>query len=117
MRKQKLKTLEKLSYIIGVPCLLGYAGYTLYNTSIQHEEERNQKLKETEEIFLAKHKENLVKLDNFRKKIFAIGMEEDFLRSQRQQSYEEKLAIVKNTKLIKELIKDVKPDTVLLELC
>ena len=44
-------------------------------------------------------------------------MEEDFLRSNREQSHDKKLSIVQNTKMIKDLIKDVKPDTVLIELC
>lgn len=66
---------------------------------------------------MEKHKNNLVKLDNFKKKIFAVGIEEDFLRSQKELSEDSKKAIGLNTKLIRDLIKDVKPDTVLLELC
>ncbi|CDW84757.1 UNKNOWN [Stylonychia lemnae] len=117
MRKQTFRTIEKLSYIVGVPCLLGYAGYTLYQSAKYHEEERNKRLKETEEAILAKNQKNLIMLDNFKKKIFAVGMEEDFLRQQKEQTLEQKKAIVDNTKLIRDLVKDVKPDTVLLEMC
>lgn len=28
--KFSLKTLEKMTYLVGVPTLLGYSGYTLY---------------------------------------------------------------------------------------
>ena len=38
--KGGLRTLEKLVYLAGVPVLVGYAGYTLYNNSIMQEEER-----------------------------------------------------------------------------
>jgi hypothetical protein len=63
------------------------------------------------------NRENLIKLDNFKKKIFAIAIEEDFLRSKKEMSHEQKMKIGENTRLIRDLIKDVKPDTVLLELC
>ncbi len=72
--KGGFRTLEKLAYLTGLPVLLGYAGYTLYKNSLLLEEERKEQLRELEDKYLVKHKDSLVKLENFRKKIFTVGV-------------------------------------------
>ena len=109
MRYFSLRTVEKLSYIVGVPSLLGFSGYKLYQQSVAEEKDKQEKLKEIEDKYLKQNNKNLVKLDNFRKKVFAIGIEEDFLRPNKKMTEEQKKAIVENALLIRNLIKDVKP--------
>jgi hypothetical protein len=69
-----------------------------------------------EQKYLSEHKERVVKLENFRKRIFAIGVQ-DSLASQKILSTEEQMEIASNSKLIRDLIKDIKPETVVLEMC
>jgi hypothetical protein len=52
MSKYSLRTLEKLAYLTGIPCVLGYAGYTLYFKSKTMEEERLEELRRMEEKYL-----------------------------------------------------------------
>ena len=63
-----------------------------------------------------KHHNNIVKLENFKKKIFAIGVVRD-LAIEKEATEEEKHQIVDNTRLIRDLIKDVKPESVVVEMC
>jgi hypothetical protein len=37
----RLKVLEKISYLVGVPILLAFSGYKIYQSSLQAEETRN----------------------------------------------------------------------------
>lgn len=39
---KRLKTLEKLCYLVGVPVLLTFGGYTIYQKAKQGDEERSQ---------------------------------------------------------------------------
>ena len=65
-------------------------------------------------------------MENFKKKIFAVGVEEDFYQrpdgstktlNDTRTADERKRAIIENAIMIKSLVKDVKPEVVLLELC
>lgn len=69
-----------------------------------------------EQKYLSDNKDKIVKLENFRKKIFAIGVQ-DSLASQKVLTQEEQMEIASSSKLIRDLIKDVKPETVVLEMC
>lgn len=69
-----------------------------------------------EQKYLSDNKDKIVKLENFRKKIFAIGVQ-DSLASQKVLTHEEQMEIASSSKLIRDLIKDVKPETVVLEMC
>ena len=42
-------------------------------------EQRAERVIKTEEKYLEKHKENIIKLQNFNKKVFAIGVYDDIL--------------------------------------
>jgi hypothetical protein len=69
-----LKTLEKLTYLMGVPALIGFSAYTLYSKANSQEEERQEQLAQLEEKYLDTNKDRVVKLENFKKKIFAVGV-------------------------------------------
>ena len=82
MRRQSqsfwsIRGFEKLIYLIGMPCLVGYGGYQIYRKNVAEAEERAWRLKKTEEKFLSNS--NIVKLQNFNKKVFAIGVYDDIL--------------------------------------
>jgi hypothetical protein len=79
--KGGLRTLEKLVYLAGVPVLLGYAGFTLYRNAILQDEERQLQLQEMEDKYLKKHEDHIVKLENFKKKVYAIGVYDPQLQS------------------------------------
>lgn len=110
------KTLEKLTYLLGVPALIGYSAYTLYGKASSQEEERQKLLQEMELKYLNENKDKVVKLENFKKRIFAIGVH-DSLSATKILSKEEQMEIGNNSKLIRDIIKDVKPETVVLEMC
>lgn len=69
-----------------------------------------------EDKYLVGNENKVVKLENFRKKIFAIGIN-DQLSGNRALSEEEQFNVSKSTLLIRNLIKDVKPEVVVLEMC
>ena len=82
MRRQSqsfwsIRGFEKLIYLIGMPSLVSYGGYQIYRKNVAEAEERAQRLKLTEEKFLSNS--NIVKLQNFNKKVFAIGVYDDIL--------------------------------------
>ncbi len=110
------KTLEKLTYLIGVPALIGFSGYILYGKANSQEEERQKMLQDMEHKYLNENKDRVVKLENFKKRIFAVGVY-DSLSASKILSNEEQMDIAKNSKLIRDIIKDVKPESVVLEMC
>ena len=69
-----------------------------------------------EDKYLVGNEDKVVKLENFRKKIYAIGIH-DQLSGNRALSEEEQFNVSKSTLLIRNLIKDVKPEVVVLEMC
>lgn len=58
----------------------------------------------------------VVKLENFKKKIFAVGVH-DQLSGSKELSKEDQEELAESTMLIRNLIKDVKPEVVVLEMC
>lgn len=75
MSRWSLRTLEKMAYLSGIPMVLGYAGYTLYFKSKELDEERRDQIQRVEEKYLT-NPDKVVKLENFKKKIFAVGVED-----------------------------------------
>lgn len=57
-------------------------------------------------------------LENFRKKIYMVGVIDDMTaNTNKVKDKEDKLKIAENVLLIRDLVKDIKPENVLLELC
>lgn len=73
--KYSLRTIEKMAYLAGIPTVIAYVGYSLYFKSRQMEDERKDQLLRMEEKYLTDN-EKVVKLENFKKKIFAVGVED-----------------------------------------
>jgi hypothetical protein len=69
-----LRTLEKLSYIVGIPTLLAFSGFTLYQRAALQDQERKDMLIQMETKYVVDNKDKVVKLENFRKKIFAVAL-------------------------------------------
>lgn len=116
MPKFSFRTLEKLTYIVGIPTLLGYSGYTLYKQSLTYESERVSQLQEIESRYVDCNRDKVIRLENFKKKIFVVGVQDELI-SKKELSQEKKLEIAKNVMLIRNIVKDIKPEAVVLEVC
>ena len=75
-----LRGFEKLSYLIVIPSVLAYGGFAIYKKNFLESEVRGRKIKMVEEKFLPANRTNLVKLQNFKQKVFAVGLVDDILR-------------------------------------
>lgn len=103
-------------YLLGLPSIMMMGGYAIYNKNVLQAEERAEKLRKIEEKFLAANPENMIKLQNFKKRVFAIGTVDDIGVPDRA-SEEHKLAISKNAAMIRDFCRKVQPEQVVLELC
>ncbi|TNV80913.1 hypothetical protein FGO68_gene11472 [Halteria grandinella] len=104
-----------MAYLAGIPTVIAYVGYSLYFKSRQMEDERKDQLLRMEEKYLTDN-EKVVKLENFKKKIFAVGVE-DQLSGSKVLSEDEQNVMAESTMFIRNLIKEVKPEVVVLEMC
>lgn len=66
--------------------------------------------------FVNLNKDHVVKLESFKKKVFAIGVQDELV-SKKTLTDEKKVEIAKNCKLIRDLVRDIKPEAVVLEVC
>lgn len=73
-------------------------------------------MQDLESKYVDQNKENMVKLESFKKKVFAIGVYDELV-TKKNLSEENKLQIVKNSKLIRDFVRDIKPEAVVLEVC
>ena len=98
-----------------------YGGYLIYKKNVMEAESRANRVNKIEEKYLSKNKDNILKLQNFNKKVFAIGLYDDILDdpefAKTQQTDEWKLKIINNSVLIRNLIKDLQAENVVLEMC
>lgn len=90
--------------------------FTIYNKNVMQADERANKLREIEERYLVANPENMIKLQNFKQRIFAIGMVDD-LGTPDRESEEHKKAISKNSAMIRDFCREMSPEQVVLELC
>lgn len=70
---------EKLLYIVMVPSVLFYGGYAVYKKNFLEFEKRGQYIKKVEDKFIPNNRNNMVKLQNYKQKVFAIGLVDDIL--------------------------------------
>ena len=61
-----LNHLEKLTYLGMMSGLLIGGGWTIYKKNVLLADERAEQIKKIENKFLAKHPENMIKLQNFK---------------------------------------------------
>lgn len=73
------KNAEKLLYIVMVPSVLGYGAYAIYKKNFLEFEQRGQHIKKVEEKFLPENRATMIKLLNFKQRVFAIGLVDDNL--------------------------------------
>ena len=112
-----LKGLEKLTYIVGVPGAALYGGWCIYKKEVVEAGNREQQVKRIENKFIEKH-DNLLKLQNFNKKVFAIGLRDDeFIDPEIRKTDVFKRQVAANACLIRNFIKEVQAENVVLELC
>lgn len=80
---QFLRTIEKAGYAVGLAGVFGFCAFKLYQKNVLEIEKRAQELKKLEdryfEIASKNNPEqiNFVKLQDFKKKIYAIGIYDD----------------------------------------
>jgi len=60
--KSKVRALEKLAYLIGIPCAMGLGGFTVYKRNVLMADKRAEKLRLVEEKFCSENPENMIKL-------------------------------------------------------
>lgn len=101
--------------------LVLWGGYRIYLKNASELDDKAARVKKIEDSYLEKHAENMVKLQNFNKKVFAIGVYDDFMidseRVNTSPSEEWKLKVANNSQLIRNVIKDLQAENVVLELC
>ncbi len=68
-----MKMIEKGLYLVGVPVLLAFSGYTVWSKAQAVDRERQEQLAAMEEKYL-QDPAKVVKLENFKKKIFAVAV-------------------------------------------
>ena len=112
----KIRSLEKLAYLFLIPTVMGASAFTLYRKNVLQAGERAAKLKEIEERYLGANPDNMVKLQNFKKRVFAIGMIDD-LGVPNRETEEHKEAISKNSAMIRDFLKEISPEQLVLEMC
>lgn len=120
MKRQSLfsfRGLEKLTYLVGIPALFTYGGYMIYQKNVVEAEERALQLKKTEDKYITKNKSNMLKLQNFTKRVFAIGVIDDILGVEEEVTKQYQVDVSKNAALIRDFIKDIGAESVVLELC
>lgn len=84
-----------------------YGGYLVYKKAIAEAEERAERLKATEAKYLKANADRLVKLENFTKKVYAVGIVDDILddpEHAKKQPDSWKIQIAQNAALIRKLI-------------
>ena len=58
----RFRAMEKMAYLIGIPFVFAAGGYTIYNRNVLQADERAEKMRKTEERFLTKNPDNMIKL-------------------------------------------------------
>ena len=116
---KNLKGIERVSYMVGIPALFAFGAFQIYRKNAYEAETRAAKVKKMEAKFVSKHPDNMVKLQNYKKKVFAIGIVDDISvrGSKHHETQEHKLNVAKNAALIRDFIKQVGADNVVLEMC
>ena len=104
--RSKLYALEKMAYLIGIPSVMAAGAYSVYNKNVLQADERARKLIEVEERYLAKYPENMIKLQNFQKRVFAIGTVDD-LGIPNRDSLDHKKGISKNAAMIRDFVREI----------
>ncbi len=88
---------------------MAIGAYAIYNKNVLQADERAERLRKVEEKFLAANPENMIKLQNFKKRVFAIGTVDD-LGVPDRDSEEHRVAISKNAAMIRDFIRDMAPE-------
>lgn len=111
---------EKMLYLASLPGFLGWTSYKIYMSKVIEQNKKLEKLAKTEEKFLEAHAQSLVKLQNFKQRVYAVGIQDDILdgsTSETESLKDKKLRISKNAALIRDLIRETQPEQVVLEMC
>lgn len=111
---------EKLFYIVGIPMMVSYGGYLVYKKEVAAATERAERLKATENKYLSSNLNNLIKLENFTKKVYAVGIVDDILddpEHAKKQPDAWKIRIAENAALIRNLVSELQAENVVLEMC
>lgn len=117
------KGIEKLCYLIAIPSVLAYGGFAIYKKNFLDSERRGQQIKRVENKYLPDNRGNLIKLQNYKQKVFAIGLVDDILNDTSDLQKDQlklkqyQLDIAKNAALVRDFIKELQPEEIVLELC
>ena len=73
----KLRAFEKTLYLLGIPSVMAMGAFKVYSKNVLQADKRAEELRQIEERFLTANPENMLKLQNFKQRVFAIGMVDD----------------------------------------
>jgi len=96
-----LKYLEKGLYLVSIPLVFSYMGYRIYRERGKIDEIKNIATQKAESDYVLKNA-NVKLLESFNKKVFVVGVEGEN---------------AENVEIVRNLIKDLRPGSVVLELC
>ena len=95
-----------------------YGGWVIYKKGVLDADARADQVKRIENKYLDKHSDNMIKLQNFTKKVFAIGIVDDVLNDPALRPTKEyQMKIASNAQFIRDFIKDLEAEAVVLEFC
>ena len=95
---------------------MALGAFAIYNKNVRQADARAANLRKVEEKFLKANPENMIKLQNFKKRVFAIGTVDDLGVPDRETD-EHKAAISKNAAMIRDFIRKMGPEQIVIEMC
>ena len=79
MSNWSLKSIEKLAYLVVTSGMALGGGWTIYRKNVLEAEQKAERIKKIETKYLRKNPDNMIKLQNFKQKVFAIGVVDDIV--------------------------------------
>lgn len=95
---------------------MALGAFAIYNKNVRQADARAANLRKVEDKFLKANPENMIKLQNFKKRVFAIGTVDDLGVPDRETD-EHKAAISKNAAMIRDFIRKMGPEQIVIEMC
>ena len=100
--------LEKILYLTGLPLLMAFGAYSFYRMASLKQEQQAKRYAEVESKYINKDHDNIIKLQNFNKRVYAIGVYDEFLDSPEMEKVKDtddfRRTLIKNAKMIKNVI-------------
>ena len=90
MKMFSLKHIEKLVYLVTIPSIMAFGAFAIYKKNFLEFDKRGQHIKKIEDKYIPTHNSNMIKLLNYKQKVFVIGLIDDIL-DRREEKDKEKV--------------------------